>query len=72
MPKLAVMWFTRAYEVDGLNADERQALQYELANAHEANGDIDTAREQFEEIYAFDVDYRDVSERLEKVAEPVA
>jgi len=72
MPKLAVMWFTRAYEVEGLNSDERQALQYELANAHEANGDIDKAREQFEEIYAFDVDYRDVSERLEKVAQPVA
>ncbi|NNE98927.1 MAG: tetratricopeptide repeat protein, partial [Pyrinomonadaceae bacterium] len=72
MPKLAVMWFTRAYEVEGLDEEEKQALNYELANAYEANGDIDQAREHFEEIYAFDVDYRDVSDRLEKVAEPVA
>jgi tetratricopeptide (TPR) repeat protein len=67
MPNLAVMWFKRAFEVKGLSAEEESGLHYELGNALEIGGEIEEAVGEFEKIYATDVDYRDVSERVEKL-----
>ena len=64
MPSIAVMWYKRAQEATGLNEDELQGLCYELANAYERAGDTQNAKLNFESIYAMDVDYRDVSQRL--------
>ncbi len=68
MPNLALMWYKRALEeTRDLTNDEKQALWYELGNAYEAGGDHAKALEYFEQIYALEVDYRDVGKRLENL-----
>ncbi len=68
MPNLALMWYKRALqETKDLTGDEKQALWYELANAYEKGGERRKAIEYFEQIYALDVDYRDVGKRLQKL-----
>lgn len=65
MPNLALMWYKRALaETIDLDDDEKQALWYELGNAYEKGGDKEKAIEYFEQIYALDVDYRDVGKHL--------
>jgi tetratricopeptide (TPR) repeat protein len=69
MPNLALMWYRRALETPNLNDEEKQALLYETANAYESGGETPKALEYFEQIYAVNVDYRDVSSRLEYLRE---
>lgn len=72
MPKLALIWYKRAYDCGGLSSDELTALEYELGNALELSGQLDEALERFERVYAVHLDYRDVADRLEhlKAREP--
>ncbi len=68
MPNLALMWYKRALEeTRNLTGDEKQALWYELGNAYEKGGERAKAVEYFEQIYALDVDYRDVGSRLQNL-----
>ncbi|MGI8543622.1 MAG: hypothetical protein ACR2MD_09120 [Aridibacter sp.] len=67
MPHLALTWLEKTLKTDDLNEDEKQGLNYEIANAYQSNGKIDKARDLFEQIYTIDVDYRDVSNRLESL-----
>lgn len=67
MPNLALMWFKRALETVGLKEEEKQGLWYELAHAYEADGDPGNAFKYFEQIYAENVDYRDVGQRLQRL-----
>lgn len=67
MPKLSLIWYTRAYERSDLNSDERLALEYELGNAYQLLDETDEALEHFERVYAVDVDFRDVASRLESL-----
>lgn len=71
MPNLALMWYRRALETVALTAEEKHALQYEIACAYQAGGDEEKARKYFEQVYVVDVDYRDVSDRLQKLQEKV-
>ena len=71
MPNLALMWYRRALESGNLNADEKQALQYEVGCAYAAGGDDEKALKYFEQVYVVDVSYRDVSERLQELQEKV-
>ncbi|HLM02890.1 MAG TPA: tetratricopeptide repeat protein [Pyrinomonadaceae bacterium] len=64
MPNIALMWYRRGIETVGLSDEELLGLRYEIANAYEAGGDPKKAVEFFEQIYAVDVEYRDVSARL--------
>ena len=68
MPKLAMTWYQRALEIADLNADEKQALWYELGVVHEAEGEYAEAGKYFEQVYAENVDFRDVRERLKNMA----
>jgi len=63
----AVTWFNRALETPELNDDEKQGIWYELAIAYEADGDIGNSARFFETIYAENVDYRDVAERVKNL-----
>jgi tetratricopeptide (TPR) repeat protein len=65
MPNLALMWYKRALETDNLSDDERQGIWYEIGSAYEAAGDSEKAIENFGMVYAVNVDYRDVSERIQ-------
>jgi len=67
MPNLALMWFKRALETNGLRDEERQGIWYELAAAYEADGDEGNAYKYFEQIYVENVNYRDVGKRLERL-----
>jgi tetratricopeptide (TPR) repeat protein len=67
MANIALMWFKRALETKNLSHEESQGLRYELASAYEMGGDKQSAIRYFEEIYAFDVGYRDVGQRLERL-----
>jgi tetratricopeptide (TPR) repeat protein len=64
VPQLAVKWFNKGLNSAGASEDERQALRYELAAAHEQAGDLDRAIDLFTEVYGIDVSYRGVNERL--------
>jgi tetratricopeptide (TPR) repeat protein len=67
LPRAAAIWFKRALAIPGLNDDECQALRFDLATAYEAMGDIDRALDTLTEIYAVDVSYRGVAERLREL-----
>jgi tetratricopeptide (TPR) repeat protein len=69
MPNLAQTWFKRAMDTVGLIDEEIQALHYELANAYEASGEKDKAFEHFGQVYALDVHYRDIGQRIQNLRE---
>ncbi|MGI8470510.1 MAG: tetratricopeptide repeat protein [Pyrinomonadaceae bacterium] len=71
MPNLALMWYKRCLETANLTGDEQQGLLYEIANAYELGDGAEKAIEYFEEIYALDVDYRDVAKRLKKLRKKI-
>ncbi len=63
----AITWFNRALDTPNVSDDEFHGLWYELALAHEANGDEEDAARYFEKIYAENVDFRDVAERVKNL-----
>ena len=67
MPNLALMWYKRALETKQLNDEEKQGIWYEIGNAYEIGGDSEKAMENFEMVYAVNVDYRDVSMRIQNL-----
>jgi tetratricopeptide (TPR) repeat protein len=68
MANLALTWYQRSLETKDLNEDEKQGVWYELAHAYEAEGDVENAGRYFEQVYAENVDYRDVGERIKRLA----
>ena len=68
MPKVAMKWYQRALEIADLTTDEKQALWYELGVVHESEGEFEVAGRYFEQVYAENVDFRDVRERLKNMA----
>lgn len=68
MPNHTITWLNRALETPDISDEEHHGLWYELALAHEANGDDDMAAKYFEMIYADNVDFRDVGERVKSLA----
>jgi tetratricopeptide (TPR) repeat protein len=63
-PKAAAMWYRRALETPGLDPESVMALRYDLAVALEAAGEAGEALESFLQVYAMNIDYRDVAERI--------
>ncbi|NOT49288.1 MAG: tetratricopeptide repeat protein [Acidobacteria bacterium] len=68
MPQLALKWYERTLETADLSKEEKQGLWYELAAAYEADGDAERAGQYFEQVYAENVNFRDVSERMKSIA----
>jgi tetratricopeptide (TPR) repeat protein len=68
MPHLALTWYQRALESPGLGDEEKQGIWYELALAYEAEGDLSNAGRYFEQVYAENINFRDVSERVKNIA----
>jgi tetratricopeptide (TPR) repeat protein len=67
MPKLAVKWFERGLKAPGRNEEEYAALRYDLAMAHEAAGDVDTALSLFTDLYGQDANFRDVAAKVREL-----
>ena len=64
MPKLAVKWFEKGLRAPGRSDEEYQGLRYDLAMAHEASGEVETALNIFEDLYGQDTNFRDVAQKV--------
>jgi tetratricopeptide (TPR) repeat protein len=67
MPKLAIKWFDRGLKAPGRTEEEYAALRYDLAVAHEAAGDMDTALNLFTDLYGQDANFRDVAAKVREL-----
>lgn len=63
-PKIASLWYLRALETPGLDQESILALRYDLGVAQELSGDAEAALESFRGVYAINIDYRDVADRI--------
>ncbi|MEO7659741.1 MAG: tetratricopeptide repeat protein, partial [Pyrinomonadaceae bacterium] len=63
----AITWFKRALDTPNISDEEHHGLWYELGLAYEANSDEYHAAKYFEKIYAENVDFRDVGERVKTI-----
>lgn len=61
---MAISQFEEAKkEIPGMD-DTKKAVIYELARAHEENGDLEKAINEYKLIYSNDIGYRDVAEKI--------
>jgi tetratricopeptide (TPR) repeat protein len=67
MPRLAVMWYRKALDAPNRPEDEYQAIRFDLGLAYEKMGEYDKAIDVFSEVYAVDINYRDVGEKLREL-----
>jgi hypothetical protein len=65
LPQVAIKWFTKGLSSPGRNEETYQALRYDLARAHEMAGNTKAALETFLDVYGVNINYRDVSEKIE-------
>lgn len=72
MPRPAALWFKRGLEAPGHTEDEYQAMRFDLGTAYERMGDNGRAIEVLSEVYAIDVSYRGVAERLRELQQKEA
>ena len=63
-PAIAAIWYERALKTPGLDQESILALRYDLGVAQELAGDNHAAYASFAQVYAMNIDYRDVSERI--------
>ncbi len=63
-PAIAAIWYERALKTPGLDQESILALRYDLGVAQELAGDAHAAYTSFSQVYAMNIDYRDVSERI--------
>ena len=63
-PQAAIKWYQRAANLPAMDEESRMAVYYEMAAAYEAAGNRQAALDNFMEVYASNIDYRDVAERI--------
>ena len=63
-PKVASLWYRRALQVPDLEEESALALRYDLGLALESAGEADAALDSFRQVYAANIDYRDVADRI--------
>jgi tetratricopeptide (TPR) repeat protein len=66
-PSIAAIWYERALQTPGLDQESILALRYDLGVAQELAGDKAAAVKSFSQVYAMNIDYRDVSERISQL-----
>jgi tetratricopeptide (TPR) repeat protein len=69
-PGIAAIWYARALETPGMDTESKLALRYDLGVAQESAGDLDAALKSFSQVYAINIDYRDVAERIHSLQKP--
>ena len=69
-PAIAAIWYVRALETPGIDTESKLALRYDLGVAQESAGDLDAALKSFSQVYAINIDYRDVAERIHSLQKP--
>jgi len=63
-PSIAALWYERALRLPGVETESALALRYDLGVAQESAGESDAALKSFSQVYAVNIDYRDVGERI--------
>jgi tetratricopeptide (TPR) repeat protein len=63
-PNIAAIWYERALRTPGVDAESTLALRYDLGVAQETANDLDAALKSFSQVYAVNIDYRDVADRI--------
>ena len=67
MPQLAVKWYQTALDSPGEDAESALAFLFEVGAAYEMAGDRAAALKSFLEVYARNIDYRNVAERIREL-----
>jgi tetratricopeptide (TPR) repeat protein len=63
-PAIAAIWYERALQTPGIDSESKLALRYDLGVAQESAGDLEAAIRSFSQVYAVNIDYRDVADRI--------
>jgi len=63
-PRFAIKQFERGLTTPGHSDEEYIGLHYYLGTAYEQLGELDKARQSYENAYGIDVSFRDVSQKL--------
>jgi tetratricopeptide (TPR) repeat protein len=69
-PSVAAIWYERALLAPGLDNESTLALRYDLGVAQEMAGEVEDALKNFFQVYAANIDYRDVGERITALQKP--
>jgi pilus assembly protein FimV len=69
-PDIAAIWYERALHTPGLDSESKLALRYDLGVAQESAGELEAALKSFSQVYAVNIDYRDVAERIASLQKP--
>jgi tetratricopeptide (TPR) repeat protein len=69
-PGIAALWYERALRIPGLDQESVLALRYDLGIAQQGAGDEAAALKSFSQVYAMNIDYRDVAERIAALGKP--
>ncbi|HWZ96835.1 MAG TPA: tetratricopeptide repeat protein [Candidatus Dormibacteraeota bacterium] len=69
-PNIAAIWYERALHTPGVDAESTLALRYDLGVAQESAGDVEGALKSFSQVYAANIDYRDVADRIASLQKP--
>jgi len=67
MPDMAVKEFERGLSTPGVSEDEAVGLYYNLGVAFERLGDYRSALDEYRKVYAIDVDYLDVRDKIRRL-----
>jgi hypothetical protein len=70
-PGVAAIWYERALRTPNLDPESTLALRYDLGVAQESAGEPDAALKSFSQVYAMNIDYRDVGERITALQKPI-
>jgi pilus assembly protein FimV len=69
-PGVAAIWYDRALLTPNLDPESALALRYDLGVAQESAGESGAALKSFSQVYAMNIDYRDVGERIAALQKP--
>ena len=67
---IAAIWYERALKTPGIDPESTLALRYDLGVAQESAGEPEAALKSFSQVYAMNIDYRDVAERIAALQKP--
>jgi tetratricopeptide (TPR) repeat protein len=70
-PGIAAIWYQRALHTPGIEAESILALRYDLGIAQESAGEPEAALKSFSQVYAMNIDYRDVADRIAALQKPI-
>jgi pilus assembly protein FimV len=70
-PGIAAIWYERALLTPGIEPESILALRYDLGVAQESAGEPAAALKSYSQVYAMNIDYRDVADRIAALQKPI-